>query len=217
LLRVPDDATLTLLSDMGIRPSDVFNQDICLMVEGVSEIVFFSYIIRELYKIEFEKIAIGPVQYGGSAADGIISGDINISNIVPAQKYTYWLRDRDSIPSDHPSSESTRFKNALNKHNVTCYIWKKREIEFYYPEKVLVAAQQGDSDKEKLVLKIKNGDQKEKFRDTASKHGVCVPKGKYLYKLLETHLTSKDELEDEIKAVIEETLIPWKNEILGEP
>lgn len=36
LLSVSDDAIHTLLSDMGIRPSDVFNQDICLMVEGAS-------------------------------------------------------------------------------------------------------------------------------------------------------------------------------------
>lgn len=216
LLRVNDDAIHTLLSDMGIRPSDVFNQDICLMVEGSSEIVFFTHIIRELYKSEFEKIAIGVVQYAGSAAEGIISGDINISNIVPAQKYTYWLRDRDTIPPDPPSAESTRFRNALKKQNVDCYIWNKREIEFYYPEKVLVAAQQGDPDKEKQVLKIKNGAQTEKFRVAANKDGVCVPKGKYLYKLLKTHLTSKDDLENEVKTIIEDILIPWKKEILGE-
>ena len=215
LLRVPDDATHTLMSDMGIRPSDIFNQDICLMVEGASEIVFFSYIISELYNKELEKIAIGVVQYAGSAADGIISGDINISNIVPAQKYTYWIRDRDSIPSAPPSSGSTKFKNALNSQNLECYIWNKREIEFYYPEKVLLAAQQGDPDKEKLVMKIRNGEQSEKFRNAANKGGVCVPKGRYLHKLLKEHLKSKDDLELEVKSVIEKTLIPWKNEILG--
>ena len=216
LLRVPEDATHTLLSDMGIRPSDVFNQDICLMVEGASEIVFFSYIINELYRDDFDKIAIGVIQYSGSSAEGIISGDIDISNIVPAQKYTYWVRDRDNIPSGPPSSESTRFKNALTKQNLECHIWNKREIEYYYPEKVLIAAQQNDSIKEKLVLEILNGEQKDTFRDAARKDGVCVPKGRYLYKLLKTHLKSKNDLEDEVKEIIEKKLIPWKKEILGE-
>jgi len=55
VVSVPDDAIHTLLSGLGLRPSDVFNQDICLMVEGASEIVFFEHIIRELYSEEFEK------------------------------------------------------------------------------------------------------------------------------------------------------------------
>lgn len=92
---VPNDAIHTILSDLGLRPSDVFNQDICLMVEGASEIVFFEHIIRNLYHEGFEKIGIGILQYGGDAAGGIINGSIDVSNIVPAQNYTYWLRDRD--------------------------------------------------------------------------------------------------------------------------
>ena len=215
-LRVPADATQTLLSDMGIRPSDVFNQDICLLVEGASEVIFFTYIIRELYKAEFANIAISVIQYGGSAADGIISGTIDISNIVPAQKYTFWIRDRDKIPSQPPSTESTKFKNALERHDLQCHIWNNREIEFYYPDRVLKAAQEGDPDKEKLVLEIRNGPQTKKFRKEASEKGVFVPKGKSLARLLVEHLTNKDELDAEIRKIIEETLIPWKREILGE-
>lgn len=214
--RVPNDAIHTLLSDMGIRPSDVFNQDICLMVEGASEIVFFTHIIRELYKIEFEKVAVGVIQYGGSAAEGIISGDIDVSNIVSAQKYTYWIRDRDAMPTELPSSESTKFVNALRRHNIqSCVVLNKREIEYYYPEKVLIAAQQGDVEKEKVVIEIKNSDQSEKFRTAASKKGVCVPKGSYLRELLRNYLKSIDDLDQDIRSIIEDVLIPWKNEILG--
>jgi len=216
VIAVPEDAIHTLLSDMGIRPSDIFNQDICLLVEGASEVVFFEHVIRNLYAEDFENASIGIVQYGGSSADGIISGNIDVSNIVPAQKYTYWIRDRDSQPSEMPSANSTKFRNALNKLNLKCHIWNKREIEYYYPEEVLVAAQQGDQNKESAVISIRNGDQSEKFRDAASQHKLCVPSGKYLKKLLMQHMTEKLYLDQEIRDIIEKTIIPWKKEIFGE-
>lgn len=215
VISVPDDAIHTLLSDLGLRPSDIFNQDICLMLEGASEVVFFEHIIRNLYKEEFEKIAIGILQYGGSAADGIISGSIDVSNIVPAQKYTFWIRDRDSKPDQIPATSSTQFKNSLNRQNLDCHIWNKREIEYYYPESVLKAAQQGDQDKEQQVMGILNGDQNEKFRVAASQFDLCVPQGKYLRRLLNQHLTSRDQLDEEIRNVIEQTLIQWRDQILG--
>jgi len=40
---VPGDAIHTLFSDLGIRPSDVFNTDICLLVEGASDVIFFEH------------------------------------------------------------------------------------------------------------------------------------------------------------------------------
>ena len=216
VISVPEDAIHTLLSDMGVRPSDIFNQDICLLVEGASDVVFFEHVIRNLYAENFENASIGIVQYGGSSADGIISGDIDVSNIVPAQKYTYWIRDRDAKPSETPSTNSTKFKNALNRLNLECHIWSKREIEYYYPKKVLVAAQQGDQNKESAVISIRNGDQSEKFKIAASHHEICVPSGKYLRKLLMQHMTKKSQLDQEVKDIIEKTLIPWKKEILGE-
>ena len=191
VVSVPDDAIHTLLSDLGLRPSDVFNQDICLMVEGASEIVFFEHIIRNLYSEEFEKVGVGILQYGGDAAGGIINGSIDVSNIVPAQEYTYWLRDRDSMPEADPSTNSTKFKNALENQDLDCHIWSKREIEYYYPEEVLIEAQQGDKDKKEAVVEILNGDQSEKFRDAAKPNDICVPKGKYLRRLLNDHLTEK--------------------------
>lgn len=216
VISVPEDAIHTLLSDMGVRPSDIFNQDICLLVEGASEVVFFEHVIRNLYAEDFENASVGIVQYGGSSADGIISGDIDVSNIVPAQKYTYWIRDRDAKPSETPSANSTKFKNALNRLSLKCHIWSKREIEYYYPEEVLVAAQQGDQNKESAVISIRNGDQSDKFKVAARQHEICVPFGKYLRKLLMQHMTKKSQLDQEAKNIIEKILIPWKKEILGE-
>lgn len=216
VISVPNEAIHTLLSDMGLRPSDVFNQDICLLVEGASEVVYFEHILHELYADDFAKIAVGVIQYGGSAADGIISGDISTANIVPAQKYTFWIRDRDSKPDELPSTDSNKFKNALERHGLKCHIWRKREIEYYYPETVLVKAQQGDQEKENHVRQILSGDQGVKFRSAAEAHGVCIPKGKYLRGLLRDHLNSKEELDTEVRELIEQTLIPWRDEILGD-
>lgn len=211
---VPNDAIHTILSDLGLRPSDVFNQDICLMVEGASEIVFFEHIFRNLYKKEFDKVGIGILQYGGSAADGIINGNIDVSNIVSAQEYTFWIRDRDNPHNEIPATPSTKFKNALEAESLDCHIWDKREIEYYYPEQVLVAAQQGNKDKEKAVVDILNGDQTKKFKKAAESDELCVPKGSYLRKLLKQHLTKKEQLDQEIRNIVEGILIQWKSEIL---
>lgn len=216
IIHVPMDAIHTLLSDMGIRPSDIFNQDICLLVEGASDVVFFEHLIRNLYDGDLNNVSIGILQYGGSSADGIVKGNIDVSNIVSAQKYTFWIRDRDAKPSEPPSINSTKFKNALNRLNLNCHIWSRREIEYYYPKEVLIAAQQGDQKKESVVMSIRNGDQAEKFRDAAGHHNICVPSGKYLRDLLKQHMSKKSQLDIEIKDIIENTLIPWKKEILGE-
>lgn len=215
VLSVSETAIHTLLGDLGIRPSDIFNQDICLLVEGQSEVIFFEHIIRTLYKDEFDRIAIGIQQYGGGSADGIISGTIKVSNITTAQKYIFWIHDRDAEPSKEPSSGATKFKNALHKDGFECHIWKKREIEYYYPEIVHKVAQQGSSQKETETLKILTGSQTSKYRDAAKCHSICVPTGTYLSKLLKEHVTSKDEIDVEVREIIEKKLLVWSNEILG--
>jgi len=216
VLPVPNDAIHTLLSDLGIRPSDVFNKDICVLVEGVAEVVFFEHILHELYSQEFADVAIGIIQYAGGAAEGIVSGVIDVGNISPAQKYTLWIRDRDAAPDEEPSENSTKFVNALKKRGLKTYIWGKREIEYYYPEEVMIAAQQGDESREKAARRILLGDQKEKFRDAAKRDNVCVPTGKYLRKLLIECLSDKSLLDQEIRTVVDTTLLTWKKEILGE-
>lgn len=216
VLPVDKEAVHTVLSDLGIRPSDLFNQDICLLVEGATEIVFFEHVIRNLYKADFENVAIGIIQYGGGAAEGIISGAIDVSNIVPAQKYLLWLRDRDTRPDDIPSLQSTKFKNKINQYGYECIVLDKREIEYYFTENVHVAAQQGDEAKEIATKTILNGDQSNKYRTAAEASGICVPNGKYLKKLLADHLTNKNQLDSQIRDIIQGKLIPWKKEILGE-
>lgn len=215
LVNVKGDAVDTLLSDLGLRPSDVLNQDICLLVEGATDVIYFEHIIRVLYKEEFQKTAVGVLQYGGSAADGIVSGAIHVANIVPAQKYTFWIRDRDAPPGDIPNTNATRFSNALQHDGLECHIWNKREIEYYLPESLLVDAQQGDQLKETRIKKILNGPQHLKFRDAAAAHQLCVPAGKYLRKLLHEHIVSRDTLDREIRDIIEGQLFAWRDEILG--
>jgi hypothetical protein len=97
-----------------------------------------------------------------------------------------------------------------------CHIFNKREIEFYYPEIVHVKAQQGDNTKEDATKAILNGDQGMKYRIAGEQSQICVPSGKYLKKLLAENLTLKTQLDTEIRDLIEQTLIPWKKEILGE-
>jgi|GEM_PF-2537159 len=215
VLPVPADAIHTLLSDLGIRPSDVFNKDICVLVEGASDVIFFEHILEELYGQDFVNVAVGVVQYAGSAAEAILSGAIDVGNIAPAQKYTLWIRDRDAPPGKDPSPNSTKFVNALNRRGLKTHMWQKREIEYYYPEAVLLAAQQEDDTRKIAVRRILAGDQSEKFKDAAERDNVCVPFGKYLRRLLSEHVTDRSMLDEEIRTLIESVVLPWRDEILG--
>lgn len=89
------------------------------------------------------------------------------------------------------------------------------KIEYYYPECIHVKAQPNDKDKEETTLDILNGDQGQKYSIAAKEKNICVPKGKYLRNLLKENLISKDELDKEIREIVEKKLIPWKKEILG--
>jgi hypothetical protein len=125
LSQVGRDGVDTLLSDLGLRPSDVLNQDICILVEGASDVVFMEHVIRVVYGDEFQSVAVAVVQYGGSAAEGIISGTIDVGNIVPVQHFTFWLRHRDAPPDAPPSQNSTKFINVLTQKGAAAHIWEK--------------------------------------------------------------------------------------------
>lgn len=216
LISVTTDAVDTLLSDLGLRPSDVLNQDICLLVEGATDVIYFEHVIRVLYKDAFQKTALGILQYGGGAAEGIVSGSIRVANIVPAQKYTFWIHDRDAPPEANPNTNATQFRNALQRDGLECHIFSKREIEYYFPASLLIEAQQGDKTKEAKIIEILNGPQTQKFRDTAAAYQLCVPAGKYLRELLEKHVVSRDTLDKEIRDIIEVKLFAWRDNILGD-
>ncbi len=213
--RIDDDAIRTVMGDLGVRPSDMFNQDICFMVEGADDVVYFRHIFEEIYAEDFSDVSVGVLQYAGGAAEGIISGVIDVSNIVPAQGHVFWLRDRDSAPADNPSQNATKFINALERQGMPARILERREIEYYYPEPLMAAAQQGDEDKARLAVNALNGDQGVKFRDVA-KDSFTVPRGKYMRQLLHDHVRTKEDVPEELKKIIEEVLIPWKAEITGE-
>ena len=212
---IPRESLHTMWGDLGFRPGDLLQNDIVLMVEGQSDVIFFEDVIHRLYQKEFKNVAVGVVQFGGDAANGIIGGTINVPNIVPGHTYRLWIRDRDAPPDNKPSRNNIKFKNALEKGGETCHILHKREIEFYIPEAACVAAQQGDQDKEIAIKKILHGKQDEKFSYSASPCGCTVPRGTNLQKLLQEHLC-KENLDLELKGLIEEKLIPWRDGILGD-
>ncbi|MFH1108149.1 MAG: AAA family ATPase [Planctomycetota bacterium] len=212
---VPKDALHTALSDLGIRPSDLFNTDVCILVEGADDVIFFERVL-DLYRAEFSKVSVGVQQYAGGAAEGICNGSIDVRNITQAQKYAFWVRDRDSRPDGIPATNATKFKNKLEQAAFQCHILHRREIEYYYPEGVLRAAQNGDTEKERKVLAILRGDQDKKFKEAARESDLCVPHGKRLRQLLQEHLTSFDELPEEIQTLMKQPLGAWVKELRGD-
>lgn len=203
----------TIWGDLGLRPGDLLQNDIVILVEGQSDVIFFEHVVHTLYREEFKDIAIGIVQYGGSASEGIINGAIDISNIVPGFTHRLWVRDRDAPLGQIPQKNATKFYNSLTKHGEGCHILDKRELEFYIPEDALVAAQQGEPSKEVAVKEILHGNQNEKFSKLAEFKHCNVPKGTNLRMLLSKYL-SRDNLDPEIATLVEKTLV-WRNEILG--
>lgn len=211
---IPSDAFHTVFSDLGLRPSDVFNQDVCVMVEGADDVIFFDHLFNTLYRAELAPLSVAVLQYGGGAAEAILSGAIDVSNIVAAQRHVFWIRDRDAAPSEPQSTAATKFSNALRKAKMRVHVLERREVEFCYPEAVLRDAQQGDKIKEGEAVAVLHGDQKTKFREAAEKK-FNVPRGRNLRALLKKHLIGKAQLPKELKRVIEEEILLWRAEILG--
>lgn len=214
IVAVPSELRHTIFGDLGIRPSDLYQNDICLMVEGQTDVVFFEYVLHELYKQEFAGLAIGVIQYAGKAAAGITTGELAVSNVAGVQPYVHWVRDRDARPADPPDHEAESFVNALHGAGHTATLLAKREIEFYIPEEVYVEAQDGDAALEAAVRTILRGDQSQKVRKAFGQAGCKLPRGSALRSLLRKHLT-KAKLDPEIAGMIEKVLVPWAKELRG--
>jgi hypothetical protein len=214
IVRVPSELRHTIFGDLGVRPSDLFQNDICLMVEGQDDIVFFEYVLHELYKQEFAGLAVGVVQYAGKAAAGITTGDLTIANVAGAQPYLHWIRDRDAGTIGPPDQEAKSFVDALIAANQSATLLAKREIEFYIPTGVYIDAQNGDSLKEAYVRTIFSGNQSQKFRTVMTQAGCNIPRGANLRLLLGKHLT-RSNLDPEIRGIIEGKLMPWAKTIRG--
>jgi len=214
VLPVPNGAVYTLWGDLGIRPSDLLQNDIVLFVEGQSDVIFLEHVVSTLYADDLKEVSVGVVQYGGDAALGIIDGRIKVANIGSAQGYCLWTRDKDSEVGAPPSPASTKFAEALEEAGQACYIWKKRAIEFYFPESLLIEAQQGNAGCEAAVRAALRGKQEKKFKDLLP--GCTVPRGNRLRELLGKHLTTRDDLDEEVRTLVEKTLVPWARQVRGE-
>ena len=211
---VAKEVTYTLWGDLGIRPSDLLQNDIVLFVEGQSDVIFLEHVVNTLYADDLKEVSVGVVQYGGDAALGIIGGRIKVANIGSAQGYCLWTRDKDSEVGAPPSSDSTKFAEALEQAGQRCHMWKKRAIEFYFPESLLIEAQQGNAGCEGAVRAALRGKQEKKFKDLLP--GCTVPRGNRLRELLGKHLTTRDDLDEEVRTLVEKTLVPWARQVRGE-
>ena len=213
-VHVPMESLHTVWSDLGIRPGDLLQNDINVLVEGQSDIIFFENVL-DLYRKELRDMALGVVQYGGDCPSGIIDGTINVKNIVPGNSFRLWIRDRHRSPQEPPESNSTKFKHALEKNDEKCHILRNREIEYYFPEAVHIEAQQGDKKKEQAVLRILNGNQCAKFKELVHEGQCTLVKGNNLRKLLKKHLR-RDNLDPEICQLVDRKLVPLARKIRGE-
>jgi len=211
---VSRETLYTAWGDLGLRPSDMLQNDIVVLVEGSTDVILFEHILHNLYQAEFRGVAVGVVQYAGAAAEQVIDGTITVENISPGDTYKLWIKDRDACPDQRPSSTTTKFCNALCKQGQEVHILRKREIEYYIPEAVYVHAQDGDASKVTAIKNILNGHQSAKLRKLAKAHCCTIPRGENLRKLLAKHLT-RHNLDPELKQIVEQRLIPWRDEILG--
>ena len=210
--KVPRQALHTLWGDLGIRPSDLLQSDIVFFVEGKTDVIFIEHVLH-LYEEEFAGLAVQVVQYGGGAAHAISGGDISIQNLSAANGYIFWLTDKDAGLSEQPSSEIQAFETALSDAGQECHVWTKREIEFYFPEAVLVAAQNGNAGQVEKVREVLLGSQEAKFASLAA--GCQIPRGGRLRELLQTHVTNREHLDLEVRAIFERVAMTWARSISG--
>jgi hypothetical protein len=134
ITHISDGQRHVLYGDLGLRPSDLLQNDICVIVEGPDDVTFFQYVIRELHQREFSGVTVGVTQYGGGAGSGpITSGSVTAANVSGGNPYTLWIRDRDAKQGDPPSRDTQRFVQALRSAGQKVHVLRKREIEFYIP------------------------------------------------------------------------------------
>jgi len=212
--RVPSGAFHTLWGDLGVRPSDFLQADIVLMVEGQDDVLFWEHVVRSLYRDEFSGVAVGVVQFAGDAAAGIVSGTLDVGNITPIRGYVLWIRDRDAPPDAPPSSQATKFSNSLAKAGQECWITGKREIEYYLPESLHVAAQQGNPARETALQAALLAGQSKKWKTMARERHFVPVRGRLLHRLLPLHLMRQN-LDPEIRMLVETKLLGWKQQIIG--
>lgn len=117
--------------------------------------------------------------------------------------------------NDPPDPEVQSFVQSLITAGQSASLLAKREIEFNIPEEVYVSAQGGDPAKEAAVRQVMRGDQSQKLRNALGQAGCNIPRGSSLRSLLQKHLT-KENLDSEIKTIVEKILVPWAKTLRGE-
>ncbi len=215
ITHVSDNQRHILYGDLGLRPSDLLQNDICVAVEGPDDVTFFEYVIHHLYQQDFAGVTVGITQYGGSAGSGpITAGSVTAANVSGGNPYTLWIRDRDAKEGDTPSQETAKFVKSLRAAKQSVHVLSKREIEFYLPEAVFINAPGNGPTKQQPIRTILQ-DQSVKFK-TAMGAAKCQNPGTIqLERLLKQHLT-KANLNGEIKRIVTRRLIPWARAIRGD-
>lgn len=211
--RIDDEALHLAWGELGLRPSDLLQNDVVLLVEGQDDVIFFETVVEKFWKKRIPELAIAVQQFGGGAADGSLKGRIDVEHMAPANPYVLWIRDRDAPPNQDPLQARRRFKKKIEESGQNCHILDRREIGYYLPEDLL-REHQTDPSAADAALKALNGSQEEKLRDLARRDGFEIPGGRRLKELLDTHL--REEHLGDIEDHFDQILRPWAKEILGE-
>ena len=208
-----NDTIETALGDLGIRPSDFFGSDICIMVEGPTDVIFWECVL-ELYRDELQDIVVNIVQFNGKSAHGLINEKLKINNIIPFRKNLLWIHDKDSGIGESPNKENINFCQKIEECGYQCHILKKRELEFYFPEPLHVANQRGDLAKEVAIKEILRGNQNAKYSTLVEAAGAeYLSGGVQLKNLLKQHLNQQT-LDEEIKEIMGKVL-EMRDGVLG--
>ena len=214
ITHVSDSQRHVLYGDLGLRPSDLLQNDICV-VEGADDVTFFEYVLHELYRQEFAGMTVGVTQYGGTAGAGpIMSSAITAANVSGGNPYTLWIRDRDAKEIDPPSQTTDRFVDALQAEGQHIYVLKKRELEFYIPEAVYVNAPGNGAAKQPAIHAVFQ-DQSQKFK-TAMGAAQCQNPGAIQLERLLRKYQTRANLDPEIVQIVTDRLLPWAREIRGD-
>jgi hypothetical protein len=211
---VPQDTLHEAYADLGLRPSDLLQNDMVLLVEGATDVIFFEAVLEGFWRRQLPGVSIAVQQYGGDAAKGVISGRISIGNVTNLNPHVLWIRDRDAPPAGEAPRDTLRFKAAIESAGQKFFILGKREIEYYFPRAAIVAAQGADEGRKARAVACWSGDQQQKLSELASESDFQLPGGDVLRRALKEHLTEAD-LGD-IAALLGSTLFPWRRAILGE-
>jgi len=137
---------LEILTDLGIKPSDILQANSVIWVEGPSDRIYVNRWIKHLYPDLIEGVDYSAMFYGGKLLSHLcmereMLNPSELIQLLRINQRSLIIIDSDRKQQDDDISETKkRIKSECEKNDIYCWITDGREIENYLSNKSISLA-----------------------------------------------------------------------------